>query len=156
MFCLLTMPAPAVVFHRLHDKWEVGPELPFPGWIGDAQLLSIVLSHVHPELQLQRGGRLLYHRNIHDLHVRTRSLHQQFHREKISTIRQDVIRLHPSSFSLLVGSTRRQEMMGGGVHTSSEVIMRKRSGSRGYADENIRDSIVMGDLPGKFPDLGEP
>ncbi|XP_037610809.1 integrin beta-4 isoform X2 [Sebastes umbrosus] len=40
---------------------------------------------------------------------------------------------------------------GGGVY-SSEVIMRKRSESRGYSDENIRDSIVMGDVP-KFPDL---
>uniref|UniRef100_A0A3Q3GEB8 Integrin beta n=1 Tax=Labrus bergylta TaxID=56723 RepID=A0A3Q3GEB8_9LABR len=47
------------------------------------------------------------------------------------------------------GGTRRQEMLigGGGVHTS-EVIMRKRSENRGYTDENIRDSIVMGDLSG--------
>lgn len=42
----------------------------------------------------------------------------------------------------------------GGVHTS-EVIMRKRSENRGYTDENIRDSIVMGDVPSKFPDLGK-
>ncbi|XP_029312804.1 LOW QUALITY PROTEIN: integrin beta-4 [Cottoperca gobio] len=42
---------------------------------------------------------------------------------------------------------------GGGVHTT-EVIMRKRSENRGYADENIRDSIVMGDVSSKFPDLG--
>ncbi|XP_010790002.1 keratin, type I cytoskeletal 9-like [Notothenia coriiceps] len=42
---------------------------------------------------------------------------------------------------------------GGGVHTS-EVIMRKHSEHRAYAEENIRDSIVMGDLSGKFPDLG--
>nr|XP_020495752.2 LOW QUALITY PROTEIN: integrin beta-4 [Labrus bergylta] len=49
------------------------------------------------------------------------------------------------------GGTRRQEMLigGGGVHTS-EVIMRKRSENRGYTDENIRDSIVMGDLSGTF------
>lgn len=33
--------------------------------------------------------------------------------------------------------------------------MRKRSESRGYADENIRDSIVLGDLSSKFPDLGK-
>ncbi|XP_070707690.1 integrin beta-4 [Pempheris klunzingeri] len=50
------------------------------------------------------------------------------------------------------GSTRRQDMIGG-VHTS-EVIMRKRSENRGYTDENIRDSIVMGDVLSKFPDLG--
>ncbi|XP_069012277.1 integrin beta-4 isoform X1 [Embiotoca jacksoni] len=50
------------------------------------------------------------------------------------------------------GGSRRQDMMGGGVH-SSEVIMRKRSENRGYADENIRDSIVMGDVSSKFPDL---
>ncbi|KAM9837621.1 integrin beta-4 [Aulostomus maculatus] len=46
------------------------------------------------------------------------------------------------------GSSR---MMGGG-HTT-DVIMRKRS-ERGYTDEHIRDSIVMGDMPGKFPDPG--
>ncbi|XP_035001498.1 integrin beta-4 isoform X1 [Hippoglossus stenolepis] len=51
------------------------------------------------------------------------------------------------------GGSRRMDMIGGGVHTS-EVIMRKRSESRGYAEENIRDSIVMGDVSGKFPDLG--
>lgn len=33
--------------------------------------------------------------------------------------------------------------------------MRKRSENRGYTDENIRDSIVMGDVPSKFPDLGK-
>ncbi|XP_026171140.1 integrin beta-4 isoform X2 [Mastacembelus armatus] len=48
------------------------------------------------------------------------------------------------------GSPRRQDMIGGGVHTS-EVIMRKRSENRNYTDENIRDSIVMGDLSNKFP-----
>ncbi|XP_034414562.1 integrin beta-4 isoform X2 [Cyclopterus lumpus] len=51
------------------------------------------------------------------------------------------------------GGSRRTEMIEGGVHTS-EVIMRKRSEIRGYADENIRDSIVMGDVPSMFPDLG--
>ncbi|TKS90176.1 Integrin beta-4 [Collichthys lucidus] len=51
------------------------------------------------------------------------------------------------------GSSRRQEMIGGGLHTT-EVIMRKRSENRGYTDENIRDSIVMGDVLSKFPDLG--
>lgn len=44
--------------------------------------------------------------------------------------------------------------MSGGVHTS-EVTLRKRSENRGYTDENIRDSIVMGELSSKFPDLGE-
>ncbi|XP_028422979.1 integrin beta-4 [Perca flavescens] len=48
--------------------------------------------------------------------------------------------------------SRRHEMIGG-VH-SSEVIMRKRSENRGYTDENIRDSIVIGDVSSKFPDLG--
>uniref|UniRef100_A0A8C3AUJ0 Integrin beta n=1 Tax=Cyclopterus lumpus TaxID=8103 RepID=A0A8C3AUJ0_CYCLU len=33
-----------------------------------------------------------------------------------------------------------------GVEEKENVIMRKRSEIRGYADENIRDSIVMGDL----------
>ncbi|XP_054454661.1 integrin beta-4 [Anoplopoma fimbria] len=51
------------------------------------------------------------------------------------------------------GGSRRTDMMVGGVHTS-EVIMRKRSESRGYTDEHIRDSIVMGDVSGNFPDLG--
>ncbi|XP_076027925.1 integrin beta-4 isoform X2 [Genypterus blacodes] len=45
------------------------------------------------------------------------------------------------------------DMMGGGVHTK-EVVMRKRSENRGYTDEHIRDSIVMGDGLSKFPDLG--
>ena len=40
------------------------------------------------------------------------------------------------------------------MHTS-EVIMRKRSENRAYTDENIRDSIVMGDVSNKFPDLGK-
>lgn len=54
---------------------------------------------------------------------------------------------------MVVGNSRRQDLVGG-VHTS-EVIMRKRSENRGYTDENIRDSIVMGDVPSKFPDLGK-
>lgn len=45
-------------------------------------------------------------------------------------------------------------MIVGGVHTT-DVIMRKRSENRGYMDENIRDSIVMGDVSSKFPDLGK-
>ncbi|CAL8282508.1 unnamed protein product [Merluccius merluccius] len=58
--------------------------------------------------------------------------------------------------------TRRQDMtiggiggMGGagGVHTR-EVVMRKHSENRGYGDENIRDSIIIGDIGGRFPDLG--
>ncbi|XP_027884979.1 integrin beta-4 isoform X5 [Xiphophorus couchianus] len=48
------------------------------------------------------------------------------------------------------GSPRRQDMIRGGTHTT-EVLMRKRSENRGYTDENIRDSIVIGD--DKFPDL---
>ncbi|XP_041672161.1 integrin beta-4 isoform X2 [Cheilinus undulatus] len=47
------------------------------------------------------------------------------------------------------GGTRRTEMIGGGVHTT-DVIMRKRSENRGYTDEHIRDSIVMGDLSSKL------
>nr|XP_046233840.1 integrin beta-4 isoform X3 [Scatophagus argus] len=50
------------------------------------------------------------------------------------------------------GSSRRQDMMIGGVQTS-EVIMRKRSENRGYTDENIRDSIVLGDVSSKFPNI---
>lgn len=61
---------------------------------------------------------------------------------------------YPLSFSLVVGSSRRQDVIGGGVHTS-EVIMRKRSENRSYTDENIRDSIVMEDVSSKFPDLGK-
>nr|XP_049615693.1 integrin beta-4 isoform X3 [Syngnathus scovelli] len=49
------------------------------------------------------------------------------------------------------GSPRRPDLMGG-MHTT-DVIMRKRS-ERGYADEHIRDSIVMGDTSSNFPDLG--
>lgn len=44
-------------------------------------------------------------------------------------------------------------MIGGGTHTT-EVHMRKRSENRGYPEENIRDSIVMGDVTNQFPDLG--
>ncbi|KAM6897814.1 integrin beta-4 [Xenentodon cancila] len=51
------------------------------------------------------------------------------------------------------GNLRRQDLIGGGMHTS-EVIMRKRSENRGYTDENIRDSIVMGDMSSKLPNLG--
>ena len=57
-------------------------------------------------------------------------------------------------FSLLpVGSSLRQDVIGGGGVHSSEVIMRKRSENR-YTDEHIRDSIVMGDMSNKFPNLG--
>ncbi|XP_077958908.1 integrin beta-4 isoform X5 [Gasterosteus aculeatus] len=50
------------------------------------------------------------------------------------------------------GGSQRTDMIRGGMH-SSEVIMRKRSENRSYMDENIRDSIVMGDVSGNFPDL---
>ncbi|XP_077594358.1 integrin beta-4 isoform X2 [Stigmatopora nigra] len=52
------------------------------------------------------------------------------------------------------GSPLRGDMMGGvsGMHTS-EVVMRKRS-ERSYGEENIRDSIVMGDLANKFAEIG--
>ena len=66
---------------------------------------------------------------------------------------RDIIFLYPLFFCPLVGGSRRQDMVGG-VHTS-EVIMRKRSENRGYADENIRDSIVMGEVSSKFPDLSK-
>lgn len=62
--------------------------------------------------------------------------------------------LYPVSFSLLVGSSRRQDVVGGQAQRT-EVIMRKRSENRGYTDENIRDSIVMGDVSSKFPDLSK-
>ncbi|XP_028988991.1 integrin beta-4 isoform X2 [Betta splendens] len=50
------------------------------------------------------------------------------------------------------GGSRRQDLLGG--HSQrTDVIMRKRSESRGYTDENIRDSIVMGDVTSNFADL---
>lgn len=55
---------------------------------------------------------------------------------------------------VLGGSPLRQDMIRGGIQTT-DVIMRKRSENRGYMDENIRDSIVMGELSSKFPDLGK-
>lgn len=67
--CLLTTTVKSV-FYRLHDEREVGSELPLPGGIRDAQHVSIVLSDVHSELQLQRGRRLIHHGNIHHLHHR--------------------------------------------------------------------------------------
>lgn len=45
-------------------------------------------------------------------------------------------------------------MIVGGVHTT-DVIMRKRSENRMYTDEHIRDSIVMGEVSSKFPDLSK-
>ncbi|CAG02568.1 unnamed protein product, partial [Tetraodon nigroviridis] len=50
------------------------------------------------------------------------------------------------------GSSHRPNVSGG-LHTS-EVTMRKRSENRVYTDENVRDSIVMGDLSSNFPDFG--
>ncbi|KAM7382127.1 hypothetical protein PAMA_012816 [Pampus argenteus] len=50
------------------------------------------------------------------------------------------------------GGSRRQDMIIGGLHTT-DVIMRKHSENRVYTDEHIRDSIVMGDVINKFPDL---
>lgn len=69
--------------------------------------------------------------------------------------------LYPLSISspLCVGNSLSRGVImeggisGGGIHTK-EVIMRKRSENRGYTDENIRDSIVMGDISSNFPDLG--
>lgn len=69
---VLTIPAPVVVFHRLHDEWKVGPELPFPRRIGYSQLVNVILSHVHSELKLQRGRKLFYHWHNHHLHNWTR------------------------------------------------------------------------------------
>lgn len=46
------------------------------------------------------------------------------------------------------------EISGDGFHTK-EVVMRKRSENRGYLEENIRDSIVMGDVTTTFPELGK-
>ncbi|XP_023804992.1 integrin beta-4 isoform X3 [Oryzias latipes] len=47
------------------------------------------------------------------------------------------------------GSTIRQVGVAGGAHTT-EVVMRRRLGSRGCVEENIRDSIVMGDASSSF------
>lgn len=44
--------------------------------------------------------------------------------------------------------------MSGGIQTS-EVTMRKRTENRIYTEENIRDSIVIGELSSKFPDFGK-
>ncbi|CAL9708839.1 unnamed protein product [Knipowitschia caucasica] len=55
------------------------------------------------------------------------------------------------------GGTRRTELTGGGGLSgisSTDVTMRKRSEMRTYTEENIRDSIVMGELSSNFPDLG--
>lgn len=60
---------------------------------------------------------------------------------------------YPLIFPPVVGSSHRSNVSGG-VHTS-EVTMRKRSENRVYTDENIRDSIVMGELSTKFPDFGK-
>ncbi|RVE59233.1 hypothetical protein OJAV_G00186270 [Oryzias javanicus] len=51
------------------------------------------------------------------------------------------------------GSAIRQVGVAGGAHTT-EVVMRRRPESRGGVEENIRDSIVMGDAPGGFVDFG--
>lgn len=55
-------------------------------------------------------------------------------------------------FPPVAGNSHRPNMSGG-VHTS-DVTLRKRSENRVYAEENIRDSIVMGELTSKFPDFG--
>lgn len=55
-------------------------------------------------------------------------------------------------FPPVAGSSHRPNMSGG-VHTS-DVTLRKRSENRVYTEENIRDSIVMGELASKFPDFG--
>lgn len=67
----------------------------------------------------------------------------------------NILCLHHLSFSHVQGgSPLRQDMIRGGMQTT-DVIMRKRSENRSYVDENIRDSIVMGELSSKFPDLGK-
>lgn len=71
-FLLLTVLAPVVVFRRLHDEWQVGPELPFPRRFRDSQLVNIILSYVHSELKLQRSRRFFHHRHNHHLRDRTR------------------------------------------------------------------------------------
>lgn len=60
---------------------------------------------------------------------------------------------YPLFFPPVIGSSH-QPNMSGGLHTT-DVTMRKRSENRVYTDENIRDSIVMGELSSKFPDFGE-
>lgn len=67
---------------------------------------------------------------------------------------QGVLCPYPFIFPAVVGSSHRPNVSGG-VHTS-EVTMRKRSENRVYTDENIRDSIVMGEASGMFPDFGTP
>lgn len=60
---------------------------------------------------------------------------------------------YPLFFPPVIGSSH-QPNMSGGLYTT-DVTMRKRSENRVYTDENIRDSIVMGELSSKFPDFGE-
>lgn len=133
--------------HRYDDEWKVGPELHVPRRISDTQPVHVVFSHVHAELQLQRRKQLLHHRN-HHLHVWTRwEGHQLTLEKRLPVVFFLIISLTADD---VTGTTR---MIGGGVQTT-DVIMRKRSENRGYTDENIRDSIVMGDLSAKFADLG--
>lgn len=151
-FCVLTLVAPGVVFHRLYHEREVGSKLPFPRRIREPQPVRVLLSYVHPELQLQRGRRLLHHGDNHHLHDRARWEDGW----QLNNCRQSIyplVSLHPLPVYSPTGGSLRQDMMGGTVHTS-EVIMRKRSENRAYTDEHIRDSIVMGDMS-KFPALGE-
>ncbi|CAL8263426.1 unnamed protein product [Arctogadus glacialis] len=43
----------------------------------------------------------------------------------------------------------------GGGSSTRQVVMRKHSEHRGYADDNVRDSIIIGDIGGRFPDLAD-
>ncbi|KAM6951482.1 integrin beta-4 [Aplochiton taeniatus] len=49
--------------------------------------------------------------------------------------------------------SQRQDVISRGGLRTEEVVMRKRSEHKDYYDENVRDSIVMGDMPSGFPDL---
>ncbi|XP_063075543.1 integrin beta-4 isoform X2 [Engraulis encrasicolus] len=46
----------------------------------------------------------------------------------------------------------RHEIISKGGYSGGQVVMRKRSENRGYYDENVRDSIVMGDAQAGFMD----
>ncbi|XP_031424338.1 integrin beta-4 isoform X2 [Clupea harengus] len=83
---------------------------------------------------------------------------------QLSPLPQTNVKHGSSTSSMTMGSSttylsgqggslsRRQEVISKGGYPAGEVIMRKRSENRGYYDENVRDSIVMGDAQAGFVD----
>lgn len=82
VYRIMTVSFLLLVFCRLHDEWEVGPELPFPRRLWNSKLVHIVLPNVHSELQLQRAWRFFCHRHNHHhyLHIWSRYyIHPKIH-----------------------------------------------------------------------------